>query len=75
MHSILLSLPGCLFCSPQSSGLQESGLVMSPLAPDPLSDAESSSPQFHFPAYKIIKSLVNPSLLGDYSVISWLLPM
>lgn len=65
MHSVLLSLPGCLLRSPQSSGLQERGLVMSPLAPDPLSDPESSSPQFHFPAYKIIKSLVNSSLLGD----------
>lgn len=49
----------------QSSGPQERGLMSVPLAPDPLSDPESSSPQFHLPAYKNTKSLLNPSLLGD----------
>lgn len=75
MHSVLLFLPGCLFRSSQSSGLQERGLVIAPLASDPPSDSESSSPQFHLPAYKITKSLLNPSLLGNCSVISWLLPV
>lgn len=66
-HVVLLTLAGCL--SPFSAELGSMGnegyLPCVPLAPDPLSDPESSSSQFQSPAYRNTKSQLKSSLFGD----------